>query len=211
MFFFVGDPGGSGFVATLARPGGNVTGLGGLGPGVHAKMLEHLVEAVPSTKRIAMLGNPTLPLHETYGADAQSASQRLNVELKRIELRSSDDLDTEFAAVAGADAMLILGQPFLFTHSARIARMALEQRLPAIIGFEEVARDGLLMAYGSRLVDDMRRLPHYVDRILKGAKPADLPVEQPTRFYLTINLKTAMAIGLTLPRRFVARADTLIE
>lgn len=213
VFFFVGDPVGSKFVATLARPGGNMTGLGGLGPGVHAKMFEHLVEVAPKARRIAMLANPDLSLHDTYGADAQSAARRFNVVLKPVPLRSPDDLDNAFATIARdeADAVLILGQPFLFTHGARVARLTIERRLPAIIAFEEVAQAGVLMAYGGRLVDDLRRLPHYVDRIFKGASPAELPVEQPTRFYLTVNLRTAKAIGLAIAPSLRSRADALIE
>ena len=107
--------------------------------------------------------------------------------------------------------MLIPGQPFLFREGARVAKMAIEQRLPAMIPFEEVAQDGVLMSYGSRIIDDLRRLPDYVDRILKGAKPAELPVEQPTSFYLTINLKTAKAIGVTVPPSLLQRAAQVIE
>ena len=125
----------------------------------------------------------------------------------------AEELDSAFATIARdkVDALLILGQPFLFGQGARVAKMAIEQRLPAIILFEEVARDGVLMSYGSRLIDDVRRLPYYVDRILKGTKPAELPVEQATRFYLTINLKTAKAIGLTVPPSLLQRADQVIE
>jgi putative ABC transport system substrate-binding protein len=204
---------GAGFVASFARPGGNITGLGGLGPGVYAKMLALLKEAVPKANRIAMLTDPTFPLHAAFAADAESAAQTLKVTLQPVALRSPDELGSAFATIARdkPDALLILGQPFLFGQGARVARMAIEQRLPAMIPFEEVARDGVLMSYGSKVVDDARRLPYYVDRILKGAKPADLPVEQPTRFYLTINLKTARAIGLAVPPSILQRADQVIE
>jgi len=213
LFYFVGDPVGAGFVASLARPGGNITGLGGLGPGVHAKMLEVLKEAVPKATRIAMLINPTFPLHAVYGADAESAAPSLKVTLRPVELRSPEEIDGAFAMIARdkVDALLILGQPFLFGQGARVAKLAMEQRLPAMIAFVEVVRNGLLMSYGSNVIDDLRRLPYYVDRILKGAKPADLPVEQPTRFYLTINLKTAKTIGLTVPPSLLQRADQVIE
>ena len=213
LFYYVGDPVGAGFVASLARPGGNITGMGGLGPGIHAKMLELLKEAVPKATRIAMLTNPTFPLHAVYGADAESASRGLKVMLRPVELRSPEEIDGAFATIARdkVDALLILGQPFLFGQGARVAKLAMEQRLPAMIPFVEVVRDGVLMSYGSRVIDDVRRLPYYVDRILKGAKPAELPVEQPTRFYLTVNLKTAKAIGLTVPPSLLQRADQLIE
>jgi putative ABC transport system substrate-binding protein len=213
VFFFAGDPVGSGFVATLARPGGNITGLGGLGPGVYAKMLALLVEAVPKATRIAMLINSANALHATWGADARSEAESLKVVLSPVELRSPDELESVFAAIARDkfDALLILGQPFLFTYGARLVKLTNDQRLPAMIPFEEVAREGLLLSYGARLVDDMKRLPYYIDRILKGARPADLPVEQPTRFYLTVNARTAKAIGVPLPHALLTRADVLIE
>ena len=156
--------------------------MGGLGPGVYAKMLELLKEVVPKATRIAMLINPTFPLHAAFGADAESAARSLKVTLRPVELRSPEEIDGAFATIARekVDALLILGQPFLFGHGARVAKMAIEQRLPAMIPFVEVARDGVLMSYGSRIIDDLRRLPHYIDRILKGAKPGELPVEQPT-------------------------------
>jgi putative ABC transport system substrate-binding protein len=171
LFFFVGDPVGAGFVASLSRPGGNLTGLGGLGSGVYAKMMALLKEAAPKATRVAMLVNPTLQNHAAFRADAESAAQRLKVTLRAVELRSPDELGSAFATIARDKfgALLILGQPFLFGQGARIAQMAIEQRLPAIIPFEEVARDGVLMSYGPKLVDDVRRVPYYVDRILKGA------------------------------------------
>ena len=189
LFFYVGDPVGSGFVAGLARPGGNVTGLGGLGPGMYTKQLELLREVVPK------------------------AARSLGVTLRPIELRSPDDIDPAFATLARepVDALQIFGQPFLFAQGARVAKRAIEHRLPAIFGFEEVARDGILMSYGAKLIDDIRRLPYFADRILKGAKPADLPVEQPSRFYLTVNQKTAKALGLTIPQSVLLRADEVIE
>ena len=213
LFFYVGDPVGSGFVASLARPGGNVTGLGGLGPGMHTKQLELLREVVPKASRIAMLHNPAFSLHALYRAEVEPAARSLGVTLRPIELRSPDDIDPAFATLARepVDALLIFGQPFLFAQGARVAKLALEQRLPAIIGFQEVARDGILMSYGAKLIDDIRRLPYFADRILKGAKPADLPVEQPSRFYLTVNQKTAKALGLTIPQSVLLRADEVIE
>ncbi len=213
LFFYVGDPVGSGFVASLARPGGNVTGLGGLGPGLHAKQLELLREVVPKVSRIANLFNPALPFHAAIAAEVEPAARRLGVTLRPIELRSPDDIDAAFATLARepVDALQIFGQGFLFAHGARVAKLAIEQRLPAIIAFQEGVRDGILMSYGSKFIDDLRRLPYFVDRILKGAKPADLPVEQPSRFYLTINQKTAKALGLVIPQNVLLRADEVIQ
>jgi putative ABC transport system substrate-binding protein len=213
VFYFVGDPVGAGLVATLARPGANVTGLGGLGPGVYAKMLELLTEAAPRARRIAILLNSTFSLHAGFAADAESAARAKKLALIPVEVRSPEDIDGAFARIARnkADALLILGQPFLVGQGTRVATMAIDQRLPTMVPYEGVVPDGILMAYGSKLVDDVRRVPHYVDRILKGASPASLPVEQPSRFYLTINLKTAKAIGLAVPVSLLRRADQVIE
>jgi putative tryptophan/tyrosine transport system substrate-binding protein len=212
LFFFVGDPVGSGFVASLSRPGGNITGLGGLSPAIYAKQLALLKELVPRASKVAMLFNPAVH-HAVARADIESTARNLGVLLRPVELRSPQELDAALATAAGdkTDALLFMGQPLLFDARARLAKFAIEQRLPAIIGFEEVAQAGVLMSYGDRVVDAVRRLPHYVDRILKGAKPADLPVEQATRFYLTINLKTAKAIGLAVPPSLLQRADRVIE
>jgi putative ABC transport system substrate-binding protein len=211
VFFLVGDPVGSGYVASLARPGANLTGLGGLAQEVQVKHLELLREAAPKASRVAMFFNADL--HTKIRAEIEPAAQRLGVTLRPIELHSPDGIDAAFAAAARdrVDALLVLGQPVLLPHGARLARMAIERRLPTVSTFAEVARDGILMSYGWRVADDVRRLPYYVDRILKGAKPSDLPVEQPTRFYLTINLKTAKALGLTIPPSLLLRADEVIQ
>ena len=213
IFYAVGDPVGSGFVASLARPGGNVTGRGGLGSGLHAKHLELLKEVVPKASRIASLFNPALSFHAAIAAEVEPAARRLGLTLRPIELRSPDDIDAAFATLARepVDALLIFGQGFLFQHGARVAKLAIEQRLPAIIGFQEVARYGVLMSYGSSIIDDVRRLPYFVDRVLKGAKPAELPVEQPSKFYLTINQNTAKALGLTIPQGVLLHAHEVIE
>jgi putative ABC transport system substrate-binding protein len=214
LFYFVGDPVGSGLVASLARPGGNTTGLGGFGSGLHAKQLELLKEAVPTATRIAMMTNSDFPLHTIYRAEVEPAARRLGVTLTPVEVRIPEEIDGAFATLAREkiDAVLILGQPFLFGARDRIARLALEQRLPTTVAFAELAEAGVLMSYGASVLDDLRRLPYYVDRILKGgAKPGELPVEQPTRFYLTVNLKTAKAIGLTIPQSLMLRADAVIQ
>ena len=209
VFYFVGDPIGSGLVANFARPGGNVTGLGGFGAGVYGKMLELLVEAVPKARRIAMLVNPAFPAHATFVADAEAAARTKKVTLVPIELRAPSDLDAAFAAIARTkpDALLVLGQPFLFNLGPKLASMALERRLPAMSPIEHVTQEGLMMSYGSRIVDDARRLPHFVDRILRGDSPGNLPIEQPTQFYLAINQKTATAIGVTIPPTLLQRAE----
>ena len=213
LFFFAGDPVGSGLVASLARPGGNVTGLGGLGAGLHARQLQMLKEAVPEATRVAMVFNPDFPLHAANRAEVEPAAQRLGVTLRPVELRSPADIDDAFASMARekVHALHFFGQPFLYALGARAAALAIEHRLPAMIPFVEVARAGLLMSYGPRQIDDVRRLPHYIDRILKGAPPGEMPVEQPTRFYLTLNLKTAKAIGLAIPPSLRLQADEVIE
>jgi len=213
VFWSVGDPVGSGFVASLARPGGNITGLGGLGPGVQGKQLELLKETVSKATRIAMMVNSAFPLHTILRAEVERVARSLGVTLIPVEVRVPEDIDGAFATIARekVDALLILGQPFMYGIRDKVARLALEQRLPAINPFGELAQAGLLMAYASRWVDDVRRLPYYIDRILKGAKPGDLPVEQPTRIYLTVNLKTAKAIGLTIPQSILLRADEVIQ
>jgi putative ABC transport system substrate-binding protein len=212
VFFYVGDPVGSNLVASLARPGGNVTGLGGLGPGLHAKQLELLKEAAPGLRRVAVLHNPQSSLHVEYRREIEPVAARLGLELVRVDLRTEGDVDAAFAATARhkVDSVLVLGQPFVYQSGERIAELAREQRLASICPILEVARAGALMAYGSRLVDDVARLPSYLDRILKGTKPQELPVEQPTRFYLVVNRTTARSIGLALPQALLTRADEVI-
>jgi putative ABC transport system substrate-binding protein len=213
VFYFVGDPVGAGLVASLARPGANVTGLGGLGTGIYAKMLELLIEAAPKSRRVAMIANSAFSLHTGFAAEARSAARALKVSLVPVDVRSAADIDPAFDAIARekADALLILGQPFLVGEGTRVAKWAIAQRLPTVVPFDGVVPEGILMSYGARLIDDVRRVPYYVDRILKGATPADLPVEQPSRIYLTINLKTAKAIGLTIPASLLSRADVVVQ
>jgi putative ABC transport system substrate-binding protein len=213
VFFYVGDPVVSGLVASLARPGGNVTGTGGLGTGLHGKMLDLLKEVVPKATRIAMFVNSTLALHAAYRAELEPAARSMGITLTPVEVRASEDLDAAFAAITRdkADALLILGQPLMAVQRAQIARMALQHRMPAINVFVEVAEAGLLMSYGNTMIDDMRRLPYYVDRILKGSNPAELPVELASKYHFAINLKTAKALGITIPPAVLQRADQVIE
>ena len=212
VFFFVGDPVGSGLVASLARPGSNLTGLGGLGPGLHGKQLGLLKEAVPTLRRVAVLRNPEFPLHAIYWQEIELAATRMGFDPFRIDLRTEQDVDAAFVAVAHrkAQALLILGQPSIFRVGGRIAKLALEQRLPTISPILEMAHAGALMAYGSRLVDDVARVPYYLDRILRGTRPQELPVEQPSRFYLVVNRSAAQGLGIVLPRSVLARADETV-
>ena len=180
---------------------------------MHAKHVELLKEAVPAATRIAMLTNSAFPLHTIYRAEVEPTARRLGMTVTPVEVRVPEEIDGAFATIARekVDGLLMLGQPLLFGAREKFARLALEQRLPAVVVFSELAQAGVLMSYGARVIDDFRRLPYYIDRILKGAKPGELPVEQPTRFYLTVNLKTAKAIGLTIPQSLLLRADEVIQ
>jgi putative ABC transport system substrate-binding protein len=180
---------------------------------VHAKHVELLKEAVPTAARIAMMTNSMLPLHTIYRAEVEPTARSLGLTVMPVEVRAPEDIDDAFAMVARekVDGLLILGQPILFGAREKIGRLALEQRLPTIVVFAELAQAGVLLSYGPRIIDVLRRLPYYIDRILKGAKPGELAVEQPTRFYLTVNLKTAKAIGLKIPQSLLLRADEVIE
>jgi putative ABC transport system substrate-binding protein len=213
VFHSVGDPVGSGIVLSLGRPGGNATGLGGLARGMHAKMLELFKEAVPRGSRIGLFVNPFFPLHIAYRSEVESVATRLNVMLVPVEIHASEQLEGAFAAVASQklDGLMILAQPMMFVFRNQIARLALAHRIPAIIVWSEAVEAGILMSYGDRTIDHMQRVPYYVDRILKGANPSELPVEQSTRFYLSINLKTAKALNLTIPPSLLQRADEVIE
>jgi len=213
VFHSVGDPVGSGIVASLGRPGGNATGLGGLGPGLHAKMLELFKEAVPRASRIGLLVNPAFRLHTTYRNEIDPVATKINVTLVPIEIQAPEQLDDAFATAANRklDGLMILGQPMMFVFRNQVAKLALAHRIPAIILWSEAVEAGVFMSYGDRTIDYMQRVPHYVDRILRGANPSELPVEQSTRFYLSINLKTAKALGLTIPPSLLARADQVIE
>jgi putative ABC transport system substrate-binding protein len=213
VFFYVDDPVGAGFATTLSRPGGNLTGLGGLWTGISGKMLELLTEAAPAATRVGLLTDSTLAQQAEFEAEAQAVARKIRVTLTPIQLRSPDGLDDTFATIDRdkPDALLIWGQPFLFAQGGRLAKLAVERRLPAIIPFEEVAQAGLLMSYGARLSDEAQRLPYYVDRIMRGTDPGTLPIEQPSRFYLTLNLGTAKALGLTFPASLLQRAHRLIE
>jgi ABC-type uncharacterized transport system substrate-binding protein len=209
----VADPVGNGLVASLARPGGNLTGLSRLGPDLAGKTLALLKEAVPKAANIAVLSNPLDPVHPELLTNTKRAARALGVQLKIVEARTPDDLERAFAMMAkdGVAALLVLPDGMFYINRARIADLALRGRLPSMFGSSEMAKAGGLMEYAPSSADNYRRAAIFVDKILRGAKPADLPVEQPTKFELVINLKTAKALGLTIPPSLLARADQVIE
>ena len=209
----VGDPVGTGLVASLARPGGNITGLSNLAAELTGKLLDLLREIVPGLARVAVLRNPGNPVHAVYQHEAQIAAERVGVRLQSVEARKLEDFDVVFAAMVRQQAggLIVLPDPLNLSARARIAELATRTRLPAIYATRDYADAGGLASYGPYTHDLYRRAAVYVDRILKGAKPGDLPVEQPTKFELVINLKTAKALGLTIPPSLLARADQVIE
>ncbi len=213
VFAVSADPIGDGAVASLARPGGNITGLSNSHSDLLAKRLEFLKEVVPSASRIAVIWNPAIPTISRQLKALQAVAPALGVTLIPVEFKGGDDLDSAFAAIRKErpDALNVLGYPQIATYRRQIAAFALKNGLPAIGTVEPLAVVGLLMTYGASLVDLYRRAATYVDKILKGAKPADIPVEQPTRFYLTINLKTAKKIGITIPPEVLFRATKVIK
>ena len=207
------DPAGSGLVASLARPGGNITGLSLLSPELVGKQLELLKEVIPRVSRVAVLRNPTNETHALSLKELEDAARSLRVQLQMFQARDPDEFDRAFVAMARerVRTLLILGDPMFFLHRTRIADLAAKQRLPTMAVAREFAEAGGLMAYGPNLSDLLRRAATFVDKILKGAQPADLPVEQPTKFELVINLKTAKALGLTIPPSILVRADHVIQ
>jgi putative tryptophan/tyrosine transport system substrate-binding protein len=207
------DPVANGFVASLARPGGNITGLSTLSPELSGKRLELLKEIVPKLSRVAIMGTSTNPGNAQALRELELAAAALGVKLQFLDVASSRDIETAFrTAVKGrADAILMLPNPVHFPQRKQIAVLAINSRLPVIYGRPEYAESGGLVTYGVSFTDLDRRAAVYVDKILKGAKPADLPVEQPTKFEFVINLKTAKQIGLTIPPNVLARADKVIR
>jgi putative ABC transport system substrate-binding protein len=214
VFMGVPDPVGLGLVASLARPGGNVTGLTySVGFNIFGKDLELLKEAVPRARRVAVLSNPASPSQPLTLSEIRAAAQSLGVQLLLLEARGPGDFDGAFAAMAKerVGGVFVMTDPAFISHRARLADLAARNRLPSIFTQREDAEAGALMSYGPSLSDLWRRAATYVNKILKGARSADLPVEQPTKFELVINLKTARAIGLTLPQSLVQRADEVIR
>jgi putative ABC transport system substrate-binding protein len=215
VFNMLGDPVAARWVASYARPGGNLTGMVGLSPELAGKRLELLKEFVPHAVRIALLANPSNPIEERGQSAATAAAGRLGVDLQVFEAARPEAIEQAFARMtaARADALMVLQDVMFATQPQRstILRVAAEARLPAIYVESDWVPAGGLMSYAPSLYDMGRRAAEYVDKILKGAKPADLPVEQPTKFELVVNLKTAKALGITIPQSILLRADEVIE
>jgi ABC-type uncharacterized transport system substrate-binding protein len=212
VFASAGDPVGSGLVASLARPGGNVTGLSSQMTDTAAKRLEFLREVVPSLRRLAIMVNVSNPLAVLEMVEAQAAVATLGLEVITSEIRRAEDIVPAFEAFNGrADALYVITDPLMNTFRIRINTLALGSRLPTMYGTREFVEAGGLMSYGSNFADQFRRAAHYVDKILRGAKPGDIPVEQPTKFDLVVNLTTAKALGLTVPPSLLSVADEVIE
>ena len=203
-----------GFVRSLARPGGNITGLANdPAPEILSKNLELLKEAVPAVSRVAFLWNPVPPGAGTYRNVVESAARKLGVTFQSVEVRGRNEFEGAFAAMVRerADGVVVAGDPVIFGPRSQVVLLAARSRLPAVYPQREFAEAGGLMSYGPNVVDQFRRAATYADKILKGAKPGDLPVEQATKFEFIINLKTAKALGLTIPQSVLIRADHVIQ
>ena len=213
VFTTANDPVGDGQVASLAKPGGNLTGFSILALDLNGKRLELLKEAFPQITRVAFLPITGEAIGENRFKEAEIAAQGLRLRLQRLRVKGADDLESAFDAAkrSGAEAVLAHPSTFVATNRARIIELAAKHRLPVIFGGAEAAEAGGLMSYGPDIVDNYRRAAVYVDKILKGTKPADLPVQQPMKFEFVINLKTAKQIGLTIPPNVLARADKVIR
>jgi putative tryptophan/tyrosine transport system substrate-binding protein len=207
------DPIGTGFVASLARPGGNITGLSTLAPEISGKQLELLKDIVPRLSRVAVIWTSTQPGNAQALKETELAAGTFGVRLQYLDVLISKDIETAFRAASKgrAEAVLVLGGPVLNSHRTQIADLAAKNRLPAIYDRREYVEAGGLMSYATSITDLDRRAATYVDKILKGAKPADLPVEQPTKFEFIINLKAAKQIGLTIPPNVLVKADRVIR
>lgn len=209
----VADPVGSGLVASLAHPGGNATGLSIMLAELSAKRLQLLKEAIPRLARVAVLWNPATPYHSKAVEDLKAVAPSLAIELNFVSVRTPEQFGPAFSAVSGAhaQALYVLDAPLFFTHRTTLLKLASKARLPVISGEKHFADAGGLMSYGANYANQMRRSAGYVDKILKGAKPGDLPIEQPTKFELVVNLKTARALGLTIPESILVQADEVIR
>jgi ABC-type uncharacterized transport system substrate-binding protein len=212
----LGDPVGDGFAASLARPGGNITGSTFLGPGLVPKRLELLKEALPRVSRVAALWHPgAFGEHTTQEMfkETEAVARKLEVQLQFVEVRSPDELERAFSMMTRerAAALLTFPSPMLYSQRRVLVSLAAKHRLPSMFNAKEFVELGGLIAYGASVPDLNRRAGTYVDKILKGARPGDLPIEQPTKFELVINLKTAKALGLTIPQSLLQRADQVIE
>jgi len=207
------DPVGNGFVASLARPGGNITGLASFAPELSGKRLELLKEIIPRLVRVAVLGYSTEPGYAQVLKEIELAAEAFKVQLQYLDVLDPKDIETSFRAAAKerADAVLVMNSPVFIAHRKQVTDLAAKNRLPAIYYSTEFVEDGGLMSYGVSFTDLYRRAPTYVDKILKGRNPADLPVEQPKKFEFIINLKAAKQIGLTIPPNVLVRADRVIR
>jgi putative tryptophan/tyrosine transport system substrate-binding protein len=213
VFLIHADPVLTGHVTSLARPGGNITGLAIMMTDLAPKEIELLISAVPAAKRIAVLWSPDTPSHPPALKAVEEAGRTLHVHVQAVGARTAAELEGAFAAMARAraQAVLVLGNPFFLGERQRVAELAIKHRLPTMFNAKDNVEAGGLMSYSPNFDDLYQRGASYVDKILRGAKPADLPVEQPTKFELVINLKTAKALGLTIPQSLLLRADQVIE
>ena len=208
-----GDPIGSGFVASLARPGGNITGLSNLFGDISPKQLELLLSMVPKLSSLGVLANPDNPSNATVLKNLLSAAQRVNVTLVPVEVRTAQEIDNAFPVMvrAKAGALFVAADALLIQQTRRIAELAMKHRLPSVASFRDYAEAGGLMSYGPNLAEQFRRAASYVDKIFKGARPGDLPVEQSATFEFLVNRKTVKALGLAIPQSVLLRADRVID
>jgi putative ABC transport system substrate-binding protein len=208
-----GEPVSTGLVASLARPGGNITGLTHITKDLLGKRLELLKEIVPDAIRMAALLNPTNPGQALFASEMESSARALALQLKVLKVQDANEFDRAFSTIVEwqARGVLVLEDPMFGTHRARLAELAVRHRLPGVFGSASYAEAGGLVSYGANFIDLHRRSADYVDKILKGAKAGDLPIEQPTKFELVINLKTARALGITVPQSLLLRADKMIQ
>jgi len=211
VFVNVFDPLAIGLVPSLARPEGTVTGLSSTSAELAGKRLGLLKELVPGLKRVGVLSHPATPSNAKQLEGAEFAARALGIQIQPVAVRDPNDFDSAFEAARGADGLLLLDIALFTTHRDRLVRLAATSRLPAIYGYREMVEAGGLMSYGVSFPDMYRRAATYVDKILKGVKPADLPVEEPTRFEFVINVRAAEALGLTIPRSLAVIADQMIE
>ena len=209
----VGDPVGFGFITSLAHPGGNITGTSGMTAELGAKLMELFVELVPGMKRVGVIRNPNNPILTMQLRETEAAVRRLNMQVQVVDAQTSDEFERAFAQLSAdsVDGVVLLGDPTVIEQSRRIAELAQSARLPTAFLRRENVDAGGLLSYGANLNNQFRPAAYYVDRILKGAKPAELPVEQPTKFELVINLKTATALGLTIPQTLLVAADEVFD
>lgn len=209
----VGDPVGTGLVPSLARPGGNLTGLSAIAPDLESKRLQLLREIVPALSYVAMFVNSVNPLHVSSMRQARAAAEKMGIKLQLHDIRKTEDLDDAFTAIRNErpGALLVLADRVFLHNRERIADFTKEQRLPNVNAYTEIVEAGGLMSYGPSYENMHKRAATYVDKILKGAKPADLPIEQPTKFTFVVNLKAAKALGVTVPSQLLDLTDQLIE